>query len=88
MWDWYRRMFSDCTLQVMRLTDMQRVHPLMDSSHVCSQCGELVGIYPSGQHVLRRYRRVKIICNRCQPVPRGMLAPGALQEPFESHWKD
>lgn len=77
--------FGRRTLLVMRLDDMIMVHPQMDTSHVCSMCGEQVGIYPSGQAILKQYRRVKICCDRCQPLPsKFMLAPGAREESGQS----
>jgi hypothetical protein len=49
----------------MRLVDMHRVHPHQDNSHVCSHCGERVGVYPTGQNVLRHNRQIKILCHVC-----------------------
>jgi hypothetical protein len=75
-------------LLVMRLADMERVHPDQDNSRVCGQCGERVGIYPSGQEVLRRVPTATIVCERCnQPAPAEVmiLAPGAEHERAESH---
>ena len=74
-------------LLVMHLDDMRRVHPQMDTSHVCAKCGGQVGIYPSGQQVLKAYRHVKIICNRCADGLTGTLAPGALAESLQSRWR-
>jgi hypothetical protein len=86
---WFKRLFEkERLLLCMRLEDMLRVHPHMDRDHVCAQCGERVGIYPSGQQVLKRYRRVKIMCQVCQPNPDSFsLAPGAAEEPSQSHWR-
>lgn len=73
-------------LIVMRLADMTRVHPRQDNTRVCDQCGHMVGIYPSGQHILRADPTIPVICNRCHD-PLGafmVLAPGATEEPFES----
>jgi hypothetical protein len=72
---------------VMRLADMDRVHPRQDNSRVCASCGERVGVYPSGQHALLINPRIEIICQRCvdpQEVGSARLAPGAEREPFES----
>jgi hypothetical protein len=72
-------------LIVMRLADMHRVHPKQDNSRVCAGCGERVGIYPSGQAILRRMPATRILCSHCQePVDAMVLAPGAEREPFES----
>jgi hypothetical protein len=52
-------------LVAMRLADMHKVHPQQDNSRVCSSCGAPVGVYPSGQGVLKRFPQLKIICNVC-----------------------
>jgi hypothetical protein len=74
-------------LAVMRLADMTRVHPRQDNSRVCAKCGEQVGIYPSGQDVLRHCRDVRIVCVQC--LGHAFPTPGAEREPFESvpAWK-
>jgi hypothetical protein len=73
------------TLVVMRLADMRRVHPRQDNSRVCVECGAAVGIFPSGQAMLRRHPRLHLVCNRCSnPDAFSVLAPGAEAEPFES----
>jgi hypothetical protein len=74
----------------MRLADMLLVHPQQDNSRVCSKCGEPVGIYPSGQAVLRGAPDTVITCNHCAgPLPSAVfLAPGALEEPFQSHKRE
>jgi hypothetical protein len=73
------------TLVVMRLADMQRVHPKQDNSRVCMTCGEVVGIFPSGQATLRRYPSVEIVCERCHGnVEDAVPAPGAVAEASES----
>jgi hypothetical protein len=74
-------------LLVMRAADMFVEHPDTDYTHVCSRCGEPVGIYPSGQHVMQHYE-VTLVCNRCtSPSEREAgtaLAPGALDETSQS----
>lgn len=77
----------DCTavLAVCRASDMFVAHPDTDYTHVCSRCGEEVGIYPSGQRVLRQHTNVILMCNRCAPQGVGwQLAPGAAIEPSQS----
>ena len=75
-------------LIVMRLADMERVHPDQITAR-CSNCNHVVGVYPSGQHVMRQYPNVKLLCQVCkQPGPQAALAPGAELEPFESVNKD
>jgi hypothetical protein len=75
-------------LIVMRLADMHRVHPMQDDSRRCSHCNERVGIYPSGQHMLRADPTLRIVCQICHerlgPADVSVLAPGAEMEPFES----
>jgi hypothetical protein len=58
-------MADGIALAAMRLVDMHRIHPSQDNSHVCSKCGERVGIYPTGQRVLKHNKGVKIICVVC-----------------------
>lgn len=71
-------------LIVMRLADMVRVHPKQITAR-CERCREHVGIYPSGQDVMRQMPDVEIVCQKCQqPGPGSALAPGAEFEPFES----
>ena len=52
-------------LVTMRLSDMSRMHPAQDDSHVCGECGHPVGIYPSGQSALRKWPEMKVICSHC-----------------------
>lgn len=52
-------------LVTMRLADMARMHPGQDDSHVCAECGHAVGVYPSGQAALRKWPRMKVICQVC-----------------------
>lgn len=81
-----RRLFRpERTLLVMRLSDMLLVHPEQNNDHVCAECHEPVGIYPSGQAVLQRYQNVKIACQRCQALTANSVpAPGALAERGQS----
>jgi hypothetical protein len=77
-------------LIVMRLKNMHRVHPKQDNSRSCPDCGHQVGIYPSGQAVLRRSPTMPIICDVCfaarpeAPLTLRALAPGAVEELDES----
>lgn len=71
-------------LIVMRLADMERVHPDQITAH-CSKCREPVGVYPSGQRVMRDNLAVSLICQVCrEPGDDTLLAPGAALEPFQS----
>lgn len=71
-------------LIVMRLADMKRVHPDQITGK-CAGCSHDVGIYPSGQAVMRRYEDVRLMCQVCRmPGSNAALAPGAEFEPFQS----
>jgi hypothetical protein len=71
-------------LIVMRLADMKRVHPEQITDK-CAGCGHAVGIYPSGQKIMKQRPDVRLMCQVCQtPGPNAALAPGAELEPFES----
>lgn len=75
------------TLVCMRLADMQRVHPKQDESRVCSVCGSQVGIYPSGQRIIKAEPWTVILCNHCYDdggLATEILVPGAIDEPWES----
>jgi hypothetical protein len=58
-------MRGEAHLICMRLQDMMRQHPGQDNSKTCSLCGARVGIYPTGQAQLRKFRDVKIVCHVC-----------------------
>jgi len=74
-------------LLVMRLKDMKRVHPDQIEAQ-CSKCAEVVAVYPSGQRIMRDNPGIKLICQECrQPVDFSILAPGALEEPFQTKRK-
>jgi hypothetical protein len=74
-------------LVCMRLKDMTRIHPHQISSH-CSRCGEEIGIFPSGQRIMKQYPGIKLVCQECRGhYDVTYLAPGALTEPFESEEK-
>jgi hypothetical protein len=60
-------------LIVMRLEDVQRVHPQQDNTRVCDACGEAVGIYPSGQDLIRRIPGLRIVCQHCTDLPPSVL---------------
>lgn len=79
---WFRRRRRQRVLICMRLDEMFFVHP-RQITRKCHECAAVVGIYPSGQRILRRYRKTKIVCNHCGMGP-AVLAPGAMLEGFES----
>ena len=67
----------------MRLEDMVQTHPLMSRAYTCDRCNVQLGIYPSGQAMIRRYGRdnFELVCNRCQqPEGLGLLSLEALSE--------
>lgn len=85
LFGWFRRQ----TLIVMRTEDMVLVHPETDFSYRCSACASEVGIYPSGQALIRQLgtKRLRIVCNHCVDagkVSRAQLAPGAMAEVGQS----
>lgn len=51
----------------MRLAEMELTHPLMTRDKCCSRCGVTIGMFPSGQRVLREHgeTNVEIVCNHC-----------------------
>jgi len=74
-------------LIVMRLVDMVRVHPQQITAH-CRRCGHEVGVFPSGQDVMRKQPDIELVCHRCKlPDPHAELAPGAEREPFQTYRK-
>jgi hypothetical protein len=92
LFSWLRSLRMQ-TLITMRSADMRLVHPDTDFSYRCSECAALVGIYPSGQAIIRKFgkARVKIVCNRCVDageVSHAQPAPGALAEVGKSVRKE
>lgn len=86
MKNWLRRLlqWKSPELICMRTIDMQVVHPDQITAS-CAECGEEIGIYPSGQRALRDVPGIKAVCQMCRtPGPRAALAPGAEVEPFQS----
>ncbi|MBT1509462.1 hypothetical protein KIP88_03010 [Bradyrhizobium sp. SRL28] len=87
MWNWIERLVrkpQPVELIVMRLADMHRFHPEQITG-TCASCGHVVGIYPSGQQVMKQYPDVKLTCSVCKtPGENTPLAPGAEFEPFQS----
>lgn len=68
------------TLIVMRLANMVWVHPNQILSK-CEHCGEVVGIYPSGQEVLAHHPNINVVCLECGPKSNiYQMAPGAGPE--------
>ena len=52
------------TLIVMPLGEMKRRHPDQIQRN-CAECGVLVGIYPSGQNMMKAHPGIKILCTNC-----------------------
>jgi hypothetical protein len=65
---------------VMRADSMFVAHPDTDYTHVCSQCGECVGIYPSTVRLMQQKRHVKLVCHVCHGPSLAPLVPGAENE--------
>jgi hypothetical protein len=86
MLEWFFRKYppqSERILICMRLDEMHRVHPDQIEAK-CSKCNETVGIFPSGQRVLKEVERISIVCNHCAKPDHAILAPGAEREARES----
>ena len=71
-------------LVTMRLSDMSRMHPAQDDTHVCAECGAPVGIYPSGQAALRKWPRMKVICAICAVKRPAELIENMAAADFET----
>jgi DNA-directed RNA polymerase subunit RPC12/RpoP len=70
---------------VMRLTEMRYVHPQQDNSRVCAKCGKQVGIYPSGQAMLKAHANMRVICTHCfdatpTPQPQFIILPPEVDD--------
>jgi hypothetical protein len=84
---WFNLFRRRRQLLCMRLADMTVVHPDQITA-ACSQCGEMIAIYPSGQRVMREFPDVELICQICkQPGEHATLAPGAERERLQSKRK-
>ena len=76
-------------LVVMRVARMTKAHPETDFTHRCARCREPVGIFPSGQRLLREQPNVEIVCDGCAGnttaiMLAGEALPGVRQEARES----
>ena len=76
-------------LVVIRAARMTKVHPKTDFTHVCALCREQVGIFPSGQQLLRDQPNAEIVCDRCAGDTQavmllGTALPGVRQEMREA----
>jgi flavoprotein len=47
-----------------RLSDMTVMHP-KQIQELCSKCQHVVGIYPTGQEMMKRYPKMKLVCVGC-----------------------
>jgi hypothetical protein len=47
-----------------RLSDMTKMHP-KQTQELCSKCQHVVGIYPTGQVMMARYPKMKVVCVGC-----------------------
>lgn len=85
-WKWWRTKRTPLVfLAVMRQADMLVAHPDTDYTKTCSACKEPVGIYPSGQRIIKKNPTTILVCNRCNENQLWPLAPGAEIEPLQSH---
>lgn len=67
----------------MRRADMKYTHP-DQVARLCSECGEEVGVYPSGQEAMKKYPKMAVICHVCDRANHqgqwSTPAPGAIKE--------
>jgi len=71
---------QQAALMVVRESELQKVHPRTDFRHHCAICQQPVGVFPSGQRLMRRYA-VTLICTHCMPPAiAAPFAPGAYAE--------
>ena len=47
-----------------RLGDMTVMHP-EQVEKICTKCGHVVGVYPTGQRAIRDYPDMKVVCSVC-----------------------
>jgi len=76
-------------LVVMRQDRMTKAHPKTDWTRRCARCREPVGIFPSGQRLLRGQPDAEIVCDVCagdttSVMLAGTMLPGAREEARES----
>lgn len=73
-------------LVAMRAKEMRRVHPDTVFTYDCAKCGARLGVYPSGQAIIREHGldNVTLLCSHCMPEGRFAPAPGALEEIAQS----
>ena len=71
-------------ITAMRRVDMVVRHPKTDYSHVCSQCGAAVGLYPPTVKLLAKHPDTVLVCNRCDSAPPSRMISGAEDEIGES----
>ena len=63
-------------LVVMRAANMTKVHPQTDWTHQCERCHQPVGIFPSGQRLLRKQPNVEIVCDGCAGDTTAIMLAG------------
>jgi ribosomal protein L40E len=82
---------SPTALVATRLADMRYRHPHQVDDHVCSKCGEKVGIYPSGQAALKAHPNAVVICAQCalaDPDEKADHRPAAGLEVIEKEMRE
>jgi ribosomal protein S27E len=63
-----------------RLADMTVMHP-DQSWDLCHECGHVVGVYPTGQRVIKEYPKMKVVCSDCANT---LIEPGDEVSPAGS----
>jgi hypothetical protein len=70
-------------LVCMRYDEMHRMHP-GQIINVCAECDAWVGVYPTGQRQIKRWPKMKILCNHCALVSHDpdvkVLPAGSVNE--------
>lgn len=64
-------------LVCMRISDMVVMHP-KQITRECHQCHQPVGVYPTGQRIMRLHPRIKLICTVCAALTPQQLIEEAF----------
>ena len=91
---WFKRLkdalpAARIELICMRLADMTVTHPDQITA-ACHRCGHNVGVYPSGQKVLKQHPGARTVCVRCaKPKAFAIGVPAAeTREELDAERRD
>jgi hypothetical protein len=68
-----------------RLADMTVMHP-KQTQELCSKCQHTVGVYPTGQVMMAKYPKMKVVCAPCaalselDPSRDEIIPAGTIEE--------